>query len=164
MSKEIERKFLINNIPKNILFEMNNGYSVYIEQNYISIGENELRVRTMIDGIDQPKHYLTYKVGSGLVRQEHEIEIDINTCCKIMKMIKQKPIRKDRFVLDVDGYKVELDVYFDMDLVVGEVEFNSEEEANNFKIPYWFGEEVTRNEEYKNQNLWVKLNKGNTDI
>lgn len=164
MSKEIERKFLIKDTPEEIKNEMMMCYSAYIEQNYISIGENELRIRTKIDGIDKPKHYLTYKSGRGLIRSEQEIEIDMNTCQKIIKHIKQKPIRKDRFVLDYNGYKVELDKYYDLDLLIAEVEFQSEEKARNFKIPYWFGEEVTDINEYKNQNLWVKLNEGNVNI
>ena len=38
-----------------------------------------------------------------------------------------------------------------------EVEFCSEEDAKNFEIPNWFGEEITYNKEYKNAYL-SKLN------
>ena len=53
------------------------------------------------------------------------------------------------------GLVIELDVYTgDLEgLVVAEVEFDSEEAAEAFAPPEWFGEDVTDDVRYKNQRL-----------
>ena len=38
-------------------------------------------------------------------------------------------------------------------LVIAEVEFDSEEDANAFQPPEWFAEDVTMNRKYHNSNL-----------
>ena len=53
-------------------------------------------------------------------------------------------------------YKVfELDIYEKhlKRLSTVEVEFDTEEEANSFNPPEWFGEDITYNPTYKNSNL-----------
>jgi CYTH domain-containing protein len=44
-------------------------------------------------------------------------------------------------------------------LLLAEVEFNTKEEAAEFIPPLWFGKEVTYDENFKNKNLWKKLNR-----
>ncbi|MEA2658813.1 MAG: hypothetical protein QOF64_1409 [Candidatus Binatota bacterium] len=50
----------------------------------------------------------------------------------------------DRRVLGMEG------------LVLAEIEFPSREKSEEFKPPDWFGEEVTEDIRYKNQNLAPK--------
>ena len=54
-----------------------------------------------------------------------------------------------------NGAILELDVYRDEleGLITVEVEFDDIEDVTDFSIPSWFGEEVTSDSRYKNQNL-----------
>jgi len=49
--------------------------------------------------------------------------------------------------------RYEIDFYKDYDFVTCEVEFDSEEEANNFEAPDWCIKDVTYDPYYKNVNL-----------
>ena len=52
-------------------------------------------------------------------------------------------------------YRIELDVFqgeYD-GLVYAEIEFDTEDEAIQFKPPEWFGEDVTYSSEYHNSTL-----------
>ena len=55
-------------------------------------------------------------------------------------------------------YTIELDVFEGelAPLILAEVEFPSEEEANSFVAPEWFGEDVTYSNKYHNSNLSKK--------
>ena len=65
-------------------------------------------------------------------------------------------ISKKRYLIPLpDGLTIELDVFaapFE-GLWIAEVEFSSEEQANAFTPPEWFGEEVTWSSEYHNSTL-----------
>ena len=50
--------------------------------------------------------------------------------------------------MELDRYAGELE-----GLMVAEVEFESEDEADGFEPPDWLGDEVTGNERYSNQRL-----------
>ena len=60
-----------------------------------------------------------------------------------------------KYKYEIAKIKIELDVFEEPyeNLVIAEVEFESEEEANNFKPPVWFGEDVTMDPRYHNSNL-----------
>ena len=64
-------------------------------------------------------------------------------------------IRKKRYLIPYEKYTIELDVFGEPyeNLVIAEVEFESEEEANAFCPPEWFGEDVTLDRRYHNSNL-----------
>ena len=68
-------------------------------------------------------------------------------------------IRKRRYLIPIEsGLTIELDLFaapFE-GLILAEVEFPSEEEANAFLPPAWFGEEVTWSTEYHNSTLSQK--------
>ena len=58
-------------------------------------------------------------------------------------------------MIPYQGYTIELDV-FENDLsplVLAEVEFETEEEANTFTPPEWFGKDVTFDGRYHNSFL-----------
>jgi CYTH domain-containing protein len=54
-----------------------------------------------------------------------------------------------------DGLVVELDVFSGKNngLVIAEVEFETQEQAELFQKPDWFGKEVTNDLAYRNSNL-----------
>ena len=64
-------------------------------------------------------------------------------------------IRKKRYLIPYEQYTIELDIFEEPyeKLVIAEVEFDSEEEANAFCPPAWFGEDVTLDRRYHNSNL-----------
>lgn len=55
-------------------------------------------------------------------------------------------------------YTIELDLFLDSlaPLILAEVEFETEEEANSFLPPEWFGEDVTFSTDYHNSTLSQK--------
>ena len=55
------------------------------------------------------------------------------------------PLEKDQLVAEVDVFEEPF-----APLVMAEVEFKSEEQANAFVAPEWFGEEVTFDGKYHN--------------
>lgn len=153
MAKEIERKFLVNDIPSII----EGRESCLIEQYYISINP-EIRLRKVQKLNDsQANYYMTQKSNGTEIREETEIEVDEVFYLNNQKRMVGQIIRKIRTRIPLENNLVaELDVYQDIDLQVVEVEFKNELEANEFIPPQWFGEEVTNDERYKNRNLAIK--------
>lgn len=70
-----------------------------------------------------------------------------------LKELSEGKIKKDRYFIMDNDLVIAIDVYYDIDLMVTEIEFNNIEDAEIFKPLDWFGEEVTYNEKYKNKNL-----------
>jgi adenylate cyclase len=147
---EIERRFIID--PKHAKY--NSKLSViknYIEQFYMLRGKDyELRARKMDD-----KYYLTYKKGNGLSRTENEIEISKDVYEKLKEKNDNGIIEKERYVIPYRGYNIELNILHGNleGLIITEVEFNSKDEAKNFKAPDWFGREVTEDPRFEGRNL-----------
>lgn len=143
---EIERKFLVKNIPKldNLKFKS-------VSQGYLSF-EPEIRIRKMNDN----EFYITLKTGEGLSREEREVAINEVTFQILLHLIKGRVISKTRYYIPLEsGVTAELDIYYDeLDkLSTVEIEFDSEEQALTYTIPEWFGKDVTFDKRYKNKNL-----------
>lgn len=152
---EYERKFLVSVLPS---YYLNNAVKMYIEQTYLAITTNsELRIR-LIDYDDKIEYTQTYKENSGSGRKEVEYNIIKEMYDVLLKNSNGRPLFKDRYSFSIDGYHVDLDQYYYNseygNLVVVEVEFNNEEEMNNFKPYHWFGEEITHDKYFSNKNLW----------
>lgn len=148
MNKEIERKFLVKQLPDNL----QQYPSTEIIQGYLAITEDGTEVRLRQKG---DRYFQTLKCGFGLQRGEAEIEISKGQFEKLWSMTGGKRVEKIRFEIDHTGMKIELDIYSGIldGLIVAEVEFSSIEQAKSFVPPSWFGEEVTEDERYKNRNL-----------
>ena len=141
---EIERKFLIKELP-----DLGQYKYVEIEQGYLSTSP-VVRIRRKNDD-----YILTYK-GSGLMaREEIEAALTKEAYEHLLKKIDGYPITKRRYLIPLDPYTIELDVFAGhMDgLIMAEVEFPSEEAANNFTPPEWFGDDVTSDRRYHNSNM-----------
>ena len=148
MNKEIERKFLVKQLPDNL----HQYSSTQIIQGYLAITEDGTEVRLRKKG---DRYFQTVKCGFGLQRGEVEIEISEDQFAKLWWMTEGKRIEKVRFEIDHSGMKIELDIYSGIlkGLIVAEVEHPSIEQAKSFIPPNWFGNEVTEDERYKNRNL-----------
>lgn len=143
---EIERKFLINTLPENL--------SQYpfrqLEQGYLYT-EPVVRIRREDDD-----YYLTYKSKGLMVREEYNLPLTKDAYEHLLPKIDGILITKKRYLIPLSGnLTIELDIFEDAlaPLVLAEVEFTSEEEANAFTPPEWFGEEVTYSTKYHNSTL-----------
>lgn len=153
MAKEIERKFLVKDMPS----IANNNESYLIEQYYISTNP-EIRLR-MVQNLNnnQVNYYMTQKSDGTEVREEIETEVDKSFYINNQEKMIGHMIRKTRTRIPLENKLIaELDVYHGIDLRVVEVEFKNKSEADVFIPPQWFGEEVTDDKQYKNKNLVIK--------
>lgn len=143
---EVERKFLVSRPP-----DLGGATADEIEQGYLAIGsDGEVRVRREGDRL-----LLTAKRGSGLSRQEAEVELDRASFDELWSLTEGRRLQKRRHVVPHGALRIEMDVYAgDLEgLVVAEIEFPSEEEATAFDPLDWFGEEVTGDHRYLNETL-----------
>ena len=141
---EIERKFLVEKIP-----DLTNVKAIYIEQGYLSFSP-EVRIRKK-----DKKFYMTVKSDGDIAREEYEVEISQNTYEELSSQVKGLVLKKRRYEIPLNKVDVaELDIYENFeDLKLVEVEFIDIDSANNFVVPCWFGNEVTRDKEFRNKNL-----------
>ncbi len=146
---EIERKYLIETVP----FDLSQYPLRFIEQGYLCT-EPVVRVRR-----DNDKYELTYKSKGLMVREEHNIPISEEAYQHLKYKVDGLLITKKRYMIPLEPYTIELDVFTGVytSLILAEVEFPSEEAANSFVAPSWFGEEVTLSTKYHNSTL-SKLN------
>jgi adenylate cyclase len=143
---EVERKFLVPEPP-----ELDGTESDEIEQGYLAIGaDGEVRLRRKGE-----KLLLTVKRGSGISRDEAEVELEREAFERLWPLTEGRRLHKRRYVVLLGDLGIEVDVYEgDLEgLVIAEVEFASEEEARRFEPPDWLGEEATGDERYLNETL-----------
>jgi CYTH domain-containing protein len=149
---EVERKWLVEKAPDDALA----APSQRIEQGYLTVGERGAETRVRRRG---ERCTLTVKSGSGLVRNEAEVELSQAQFATLWPATEGARVEKVRHTLRAeDGHLIELDVYDGelSGLVVAEVEFDDPWGAESFAAPYWFGREVTADPDYKNQRLALR--------
>jgi adenylate cyclase len=143
---EVERKFLVSEPP-----DLGGTESDEIHQGYLAIGsDGEVRLRRRGE-----KLVLTAKRGSGIARDEAEIQLEEADFDVLWPLTEGRRLRKRRHVIPYGDLDIELDVYEgDLEgLLVAEIEFPSEDEARALEPPDWLGEEVTGDERYLNETL-----------
>ena len=147
-NNEIERKFLVNEIPEDLY----KYPSCVISQGYLEAAddETEVRIRRKDD-----RFFKTVKSGRGLERKETETVIGSDAYDKLWPETAGMRIEKRRYEIPYERHVIELDIYLGdlAGLIVAEVEFNSVDESGHFNPPSWFGKEVTDNPGYKNKSL-----------
>lgn len=148
MTNEIERKFLVKEMPGNL-----EKYPASdISQGYLAVTEDgtEIRLRRIGDC-----YFETVKSGKGLERRETEAEIGSEAYDKLWPLTAGRRLEKTRYDIPCGGHVIELDVYSGTleGLIVAEVEFESVEESKRFTPPAWLGREVTDDSRYRNRNL-----------
>jgi CYTH domain-containing protein len=143
---EIERKFLIKELPDHL----EQYPSQIIEQGYLCTAP-VVRIRRQDD-----TYWLTYKSKGMMVREEYNLPLTAESYEHLIKKIDGNLISKTRYRIPFgDHLTIELDLFQAPinDLQLAEVEFSSEEEANAFLPPEWFGEDVTFSGMYHNSYL-----------
>ncbi|MEA2150582.1 MAG: adenylate cyclase [Solirubrobacteraceae bacterium] len=147
MATEIERKFLLPELPATLRFARGEA----IKQGYLALdGDTEVRLRT---GSEAPR--LTIKSGRGEVRTEVELPVAGRDAQALWELTEGRRIEKTRRVMRVGGVEAEVDAYAGdlAGLVVVEVEFPDEAAARAFEPPPWFGRELTGDPAYANRSL-----------
>ena len=146
---EIERKFLITTLPENL-----ESYPYHtLEQAYLCT-DPVVRVRRSDD-----EYLLTYKSRGLMSREEYNLPLNAESYNHLKAKADGNIICKRRYLIPLEsGLTIELDIFEPpfRGLVLAEVEFPTEEEANAFLPPDWFGEEVTWSTEYHNSTLSQK--------
>ena len=144
---EIERKYLISTPPEDY-----RSYPYrWIEQAYLCT-DPVVRIRR-----DDGRYYLTYKSKGLLVREEYNLPLTEDAYFHLLQKADGIVLQKRRYLIPIDGtgLTIELDIFEGQyeGLMLAEVEFPSEEEANAFMPPAWFGEDVTDSGLYQNSRL-----------
>lgn len=139
---EIERKFLIKQLPENL-----EQYPCrHIEQGYLCTSP-VVRIRKQDND-----YFLTYKSDGLMAREEYNLPLSEEGYAHLHPKADGLIITKKRYCIPFGAYTIELDI-FENDLaplILAEVEFPSEDEANTFTPPEWFAEDVTYSGKYHN--------------
>lgn len=162
-NKEIERKFLIDKSKLPDLSEI--GYD-YITQYYLPTQGTGFiyRLRMIIHFNSNNRtygceHIQTIKGSGNKISDEYEIYLMEHQFKELLPLCKDNRIDKLRYEIysNHSNHKIYLDI-FKLELsglYIAEVEFDSEEEADNYIPEDWFGEEVTENSNYSNFKLAI---------
>lgn len=146
MGMEIERKFLVKSMPEDL-----EKYPMrLLEQGYLNTNP-VVRVRRDGEGCE-----LTYKGKGLLAREEYNLPLDEASYQHLLEKCDGLILTKRRYEIPLtEALTAELDV-FEGDyagLMLVEVEFSSEKDAEAFQQPAWFGEDVTLSGKYANSRL-----------
>lgn len=154
MKQEIERKYAINQIPDNLIIEKAEKIEQgFIYRDFCTI----IRLRKIIPVYpkkEEPYYIYTLKTkgdikytGDYTIGKKYEIENEISQ--KEFEQLISDPIsqkiEKTRIVVPIENQlKVEIDIYdnYLSGLLTAEVEFPTQEEAEQFHKPEWLGEEL----------------------
>lgn len=146
MADEIEKKFLLKYLPKDLMI---NG--TQIAQGYMRT-EPGVTIRVRLAG---DKAFLTLKGKTvNASRKEYEYPVPVEDAKEMLDLFCKKPfVEKIRFNIEYKGFIWELDQFSgnNQGLVVAEIEL--EHIDQKFEIPDWVGEEVTHDARYYNANL-----------
>ncbi len=143
---EIERKYLVKTLPD----DLETYPYKEIEQGYLSTNP-VVRIRR-----SNEKYILTYKGSGMMVREEYNLPLTKESFEHMKPKADGIFIEKRRYLIPYnEKLTVELDIFRGElePLILAEVEFDTEEEANSFIPPEWFGEDVTFSTEYHNSTL-----------
>lgn len=151
---EIERKFLIKEIPEDII----TCEKQEILQWFLKQETKKIRVRKkMIDKKwkKQAVYTMTQKKGNGLVREENEKEITEKQFLDYREFTKDHQIKKTRYIYPYKKHIIEIDQFHDKldGLWMAEIEFWSEKESQKFIPPFRCDKEVTEKKESCNSYL-----------
>ena len=147
MATEIERKFLVADVPAIDVL----GEGVAYRQGYLAgEGDVETRIRITPDVA-----WFTVKAGGGIARVEVELPVDRAEAESLWPHTAGRRLEKVRYRVPVDGGVAEVDRYGGEleGLWTVEVEFASEDAAAAFAPPPWFGPEVSRTPGWSNGEL-----------
>lgn len=148
-SEEIEKKWLID--KENIPYNLSNAEIMEIEQTYICFSP-EIRVRKINGGEQYTFAVKTNISEDGMTRDEFEDNITEEEYNNLIKKQEGNTISKTRYQFLDGDYVLAIDIFSGEleGLAYLEIEFENQEEANNFETPSWVIKDVTDDLNYKN--------------
>lgn len=154
--QEIERKFLIKEVPNNI----NRYEKQEILQWYYKNNNKNIRIRKTVsykNGRKYSTYHMAYKQWSGLVRQESEKKISEQMFKDQQTLFSIYWIKKTRFFIPYKKHIIEVNQFHeDLHwLRMIEVEFSSTKNANDFEPLPRFWKEITNLKESTNYHLAI---------
>ena len=147
---ETERKWLVSR--ENIPYNLDEFPSEHIIQRYISFSPT-IRIRDINDGA---AYILTVKSSSGgLSREEFELPLTAEQYRFLSGKTEGHVIDKTRYSVYEPDHKYEIDIFHGEleGLIYLEIEFDSEEEAEEYPSPKWAGRDVSYDKAYSNAAL-----------
>src|SRR6266550_8241867 len=111
-SHEIERKFLVKELPPNLKDYENTP----IEQGYIAVKRDGTQVRLRKAG---SRHTLTVKRGRGLKRHEWEIDLIPEQFNELWPATEGRRLRKTRYDIPFGDYTMEVEGFRGPNKVLG---------------------------------------------
>ena len=152
---EIERKYLLSFVPD----DARDGRQVDIAQGYVPGAQLHERIRRVSERYGgrrrEDRFYRTVKLGEGVSRTEIEEETTPAIFEAMWPLTKGHRLRKRRYTVGVDGKMWEIDEFKNRDLVLAEIELESEDEE--VRMPRWLAQavqrEVTLEPAFQNINL-----------
>ena len=139
--KECERKFLVKELPSDF-----NDYDKEDVHQYYPIVSKYFCVR--VRKYSETRKYLDIKFGSGKIKFKIGLRINFfqtNKKC-LVKTRHKKRFNNLLIVIDI----------FESGLRLVEIESSDCSIIDNYKLPEWFGEEVTNDKKYRNRYLIKK--------
>lgn len=143
---EIERKYLVGEIP----YDLSNLAYHDIEQAYLCTTP-VVRIRKQDND-----YILTYKGSGMMAREEYNLPLNEEAYNHLKEKADGNIISKRRYLIPIENdLTIELDIFngFLAPLILAEIEFPTEEAANNFTPLDWFTEDVTFNKKFHNSYL-----------
>lgn len=149
---EIEKKWLID--KDKIPYDLSNSEVIKIEQTYICFSP-EIRVRKINNGKEYTFAVKTNITSDGMIRDEMENSITQEEYNNLIQKQEGNTIYKTRYQFLEGEHLLAIDIFSgDLDgLAYLEIEFENQEEANNFQTPNWVIKDVTGDINYKNGHL-----------
>lgn len=152
---EIERKFLLKAFPDGLPLKR----QLHAYQAYLST-DPEVRIRRSNIGGNDVAHYITVKSNGELVRREVEMPISGDDFYALADMVPYPFIKKEFRVYELpNGLELEcslVDAGLSTEFMYGEVEFPSEEDAENFVPCFDHVGEITHCTDYRMKNYWKR--------
>jgi adenylate cyclase len=147
-NREIERKFLIRQLPN----KLKRSRRYVIQQGYLATESAGRQVRLRKKGRTAS---LTFKLGRGAHREEREIRLSQKQFAALWPGTAGRRLSKVRYEIPWKNLMIEIDIYRGRHagLVVAEVEFPDRVTCRRFRPPPWFGREVTGDKRYSNVRL-----------
>lgn len=143
---EIERKYLVRRLPEHL----EDYPHLELEQAYLCT-EPVVRIRR-----EGEEYVLTYKSAGLMAREEYNLPLTEEAYRHLLEKADGIVITKTRYrIPEKEGLTIELDVFHGVyqGLLLAEVEFRTEQDANTYQPPEWFGEDVTMSSRYHNSTL-----------
>ena len=148
---EIERKYLVKKLPQDFASYPKQK----ISQGYLNT-QPVVRIRR-----SNEDYYLTYKGDGLMAREEYNLPLTVDAYTHLLKKADGNIITKTRYLIPLQNNNLNKDLLIELDVFEGkfeglylaEVEFSSEEDADAFAPPDWFGEDVTLDGTYHNSRM-----------